>query len=66
VDSLLEKPLHAAAESGRIDCVQLLLEHGADVNQPQAGNGWEWLGTCSRVVFTGNDQASISDLAHEI
>ena len=41
VDRLLEKPLHAAAESGRIDCVQLLLEHGADVNQPQAGNGWD-------------------------
>ena len=36
MDHLLEKPLHAAAESGRIDCVQLLLEHGADVNQPQA------------------------------
>lgn len=35
VDRLLEKPLHAAAESGRIDCLQLLLEHNADVNEPQ-------------------------------
>ena len=37
MDHLLETPLHAAAEAGRPDCVQVLLEHGANVNQAQEG-----------------------------
>lgn len=32
-------PLHYAAWQGSIDCVQLLLEHKADINKPDAVSG---------------------------